>query len=1089
MHEALKEIENRIEEYKKKYYTNQLIKGLLISGGLVLSLFLFINFIEYFGRFSSPVRAILLFTFLGISLYTLVFLLAKPALYFFRLKKGISEVDAAKDIGRFFPEIGDKLLNTLQLSKNLSRVDNSLILASIQQKTERLNLYQFTDAIDLKENKKYVKYVGVPLILLICISAISPSFLKSSERIIKFNREFEEEAPFDFIVLNKELSTYRNQDFQLQVKLEGQSLPEDVYMLYNGRRFRMNPRGSEEFEYNFNKVQSNIELQFEAAGFNSKMYKIDVLNRPELLSFDIEALYPAYLHKAPEKLKNVGNLVVPQGTKIHWNFRTSYADSLYLAFNQSGIFEANTEQNNEFGFTHRAMFSEEYEVGLKNKAQENDEKIAYYINVIPDERPKINVEEIRDSVLYQYIALGGNISDDYGFDRFELKFKKNDSPLESESITINKNQLSQNFYYQIDLEALKLSKEDKLEYYLEIWDNDGVQGPKVSRSKTMVFQLPNQIKFDEEIQKQADRAGEEMEKILQQTKEMKLATKKLTENLKTKKQLEYSDKKNVEELLEKREKLLDELQNLKQQFEDLQDKQARFQNQNEEIEKKVDQLQEILNELMKDESSEIFKQLKDLLEENQNERVLDKLDQLKKKDRNLDRDLERSLKLFKQLQLEQKVDQVTKELEDLADKQEQLAAQTESENKGEDELGESQEKMNEQFDQLQEKFKDIQSLSKELRKETQIDKAEINKTEEQQEKASEEIKKQNNSEAGKAQKKASQSMRKIASDLAAQMKSAEMQQMELDLEALRAILENLVQLSFDQESVMRQFRGIGVSDPKFISLSQQQLKLVDDAKVVEDSLYSLAENVMQIQAFVTKEVTKMKNSMDSSIENIRARDLSKATSDQQFSMTSINNLALMLSDTFKQMQEMLSKPGSGKGDKQNGVPMPGIGKKQGELNKRMKGLGKEGMKPSELSKELAQIANEQAKLRRELEKLQNGLNGTKLGDELNEEMNKVKKEMDKTEDDLINKRIKPELIERQNKVETRLLKIEKAVKEQEMDSKRKSNTGKVIKKSAPPELENYFKEKQKQLELIQTTPPNFTPFYKKETDNYFKTLK
>jgi len=32
------------------------------------------------------------------------------------------------------------------------------------------------------------------------------------------------------------------------------------------------------------------------------------------------------------------------------------------------------------------------------------------------------------------------------------------------------------------------------------------------------------------------------------------------------------------------------------------------------------------------------------------------------------------------------------------------------------------------------------------------------------------------------------------------------------------------------------------------------------------------------------------------------------------------------------------------------------------------------------------------------------------------------------------------------------------------------------------------KEKEKQVELLRTTPPNFTPFYKKQTDNYFKRI-
>jgi hypothetical protein len=289
---------------------------------------------------------------------------------------------------------------------------------------------------------------------------------------------------------------------------------------------------------------------------------------------------------------------------------------------------------------------------------------------------------------------------------------------------------------------------------------------------------------------------------------------------------------------------------------------------------------------------------------------------------------------------------------------------------------------------------------------------------------------------------------------------------------------------------MKDFKGLSKSDPRFVDLSQQQLKLVDDAKVIEDSLYSLAQRVMQIETFVTKEVTDMKNSMDQSITLLRDRNLPKATAKQQFSMTSMNNLALMLSDTFKQMQQMMSMamPGSGSGKDKGSMPSPGLGKQQQQLNERMKGMGQQGQNASEFSKELAKIANEQAKIRKQLKDMQERLNGTELGEKLGGELEKLQQEMDETEKELVNKRVNPKLIQRQDKLLTRLLEAEKAIKEQELDPKRKSKTAMEFERPSPPSLEKFMKEKTRQQELIRTTPPNFTPYYKQETDSYFRKL-
>ncbi|NJL14395.1 MAG: hypothetical protein HC913_16235, partial [Microscillaceae bacterium] len=42
-----------LRQYKQKYYTNQLLKGLLIASAILLSTYISFNFLEYLGRFGS----------------------------------------------------------------------------------------------------------------------------------------------------------------------------------------------------------------------------------------------------------------------------------------------------------------------------------------------------------------------------------------------------------------------------------------------------------------------------------------------------------------------------------------------------------------------------------------------------------------------------------------------------------------------------------------------------------------------------------------------------------------------------------------------------------------------------------------------------------------------------------------------------------------------------------------------------------------------------------------------------------------------------------------------------------------------------
>lgn len=126
-------------------------------------------------------------------------------LKFFRLGKTISHEQAAEIVGDHFIDVKDKLLNVLQLNKMQETSDNkSLILASIDQKSESIKFVPFQSAINLTENRKYLKYVLPPALILVGILFMAPSLIKDSTyRILNNSKEFKPEAPFTFKVVNK----------------------------------------------------------------------------------------------------------------------------------------------------------------------------------------------------------------------------------------------------------------------------------------------------------------------------------------------------------------------------------------------------------------------------------------------------------------------------------------------------------------------------------------------------------------------------------------------------------------------------------------------------------------------------------------------------------------------------------------------------------------------------------------------------------------------------------------------------------------------------------------------------------------------
>src|SRR5690554_4027600 len=85
----------KLDAFTRKYYANQIIRGAIYFVGIGLAAFLVSAILEYFGRFSSPVRAVLFFGIVvGLLLLFIRFILI-PAFKLARMGKLISHDEAS----------------------------------------------------------------------------------------------------------------------------------------------------------------------------------------------------------------------------------------------------------------------------------------------------------------------------------------------------------------------------------------------------------------------------------------------------------------------------------------------------------------------------------------------------------------------------------------------------------------------------------------------------------------------------------------------------------------------------------------------------------------------------------------------------------------------------------------------------------------------------------------------------------------------------------------------------------------------------------------------------------------------------------
>jgi hypothetical protein len=1100
----------KLEEFIRKYYKNKIIRGGLYAITTLFAFYLLINILEYFAYFPTVVRATLFWSFIIINAYIIVAFILIPVFNLFKIGKRLSHEQAALVIGRHFSEVSDVLLNVLQLKQlSESRTAHSALLeAAIDQKIQKLRPVPFTAAIDLSKNRKYLKFALPPVMIVLVLLITAPSTITGpSKRILDYGTFYEKPAPFTFSVLNQKLEAVQQEEFVLDVKLTGDEIPDEVTIVIGEARYRLSKENNTLFHYTFKNLQKSTDFYLSAGDYRSKDYKLKVVARPIILNFEMALEYPAYLHKQNEIVENSGDVVVPEGTRVSWKLKTK--DTKLVGFRMGDRSVSLKPVSSDF-FIYSQVCKESmaYSVKTQNDFFGNKDSMEYVISVVADQYPGIDIQNFKDSVYDQRLYFSGNIHDDYGCSALKFRYrllKKGESDSKGEdyqyqNVPFNIGTTQQQFYYFFDLGSLSIEPGDEVEYFFEVWDNDGVNGHKSTRSQRLVFKAPTLQELQEQTEKSNEQIKDQLQEAIRQSQQLQRELDKLDKKLTDKKTLNWQEKKDIQDMLDRQQNLQLQIEQLKLENQKNNIRENEYKQTDPELLEKQQQLEKLFNEVMTDEMKEMFKKLQEMMDKLEKRDVNEMIDKMKLTNEDLKKELDRNLELFKQLEFEKKMDETIQKLDQLSEEQKKLAEESKNNKENSEALQKKQEELNKEFDQVKKDLDDLQKKNSELEKPNKLENTDDkeNSIDQQMKQSTEQLQKGKNSNASKSQQQASEEMEELSKQLQSNKEEMEESQAGEDIQTLRQILENLVYVSFTQEDVMNELKKIQITDPKYIKLMEKQKQLQDQMKMISDSLYALSKRQPMIESFVNREMSTINDNMKKTLQSLHNRTAPATANYQQYVMTSVNNLALMLAESLKQMQEQQNQK-SGSQCKSGNCKKPGQGKPsaasmkalQEQLNKQMQQLkdqmegknpGKQGSGQS-MSEQLARLAAQQEALRRMLQEY--GEEDKKSGGKNSGNISEMTKQMEQTEQDLVNKMITNETLKRQQDILTRLLESEKAEKERELDEKRESNEAKNQNYSNPNAFFQYKRLKQQDTELLKTVPPALNSFYKQKVNEYF----
>ncbi len=1128
---------NKLDQFSRKYYTKMLLKGVILFLFLGIAFLFFVLGVEYYLWLSSPGRLALLLLFLCVESYLLYRFIIIPGCYLFRFRKGISNKQASLLIGRYFPEVSDKLYNLLDLAENKDQ--SELLLASIDQRSKQLGPIPFVKAIDLRDNLKYAKYLLIPVLVfgIIWISGNLNPFLGTYKRVVNYDLAYAPPAPFVFKLVSGSLKVLENETYNLQVITEGDIKPEEVYIHLNGKDYLLQDQDGL-YRYTFVPPLQYTRFHFRANKLQSPEFELVALKTPAIHDFSITLDFPGYLNRPREVLKSTGNATFPEGTKVNWGILGKHTRDIHLITKDST--EKFVRQAENFSLDKSVFTDMAYTISTSNENVADFERLEYAFKVIKDAYPSLRVSQVMDSLNPNIAYFSGEATDDYRLKSIEVICYPYDDKEAIQKLEISRPTVNFDQFYYTFPSGLRLVEGKNYDLYFQVTDNDGLRGGKVSRSQVFSLDVLNSDEMKNKELEFQHSILENMDRSLDSFKEQKEILNELNQQQKERNSLSFNDQRQIRDFLRKQEQQEQLMQKFSSQLKENLKKSDSEDPLNKLLQERLER-QEI--EARKNEK--LLKELDKIADKIDKEDLSKRLEELGKKQQNSERGLEQLVELTKRYYVTEKAAQLAKDLEELSRDQDTLAR---VDGNLDSIAATLQEQYNQTFDELAKELEELKKDNQGLKKPLplNIDKAKEESVRSDQKEALEELGKAMEKEpsdkgekekgiqkAKQKQKAASDKIREMSDDLKQSASaSGGGSTITEDAEMLRQILDNLITFSFKQENLYDQ---LAVSDQdvshysKSVRSQQELRKLFEH---VDDSLFALSLRRAELSELVNEQITEVYYNIDKSLESIADNQIYQGVSYQQYVLTASNNLADYLASILDNMQESMAQ-GAGSGSGQEGFQLPDIIKGQGDLKDKMGQAGKSGEKGNsgkqgsegkgeegdqgdgeksggedgkgengdagkgnggnqdgqgsaegdseESLQELYEIYKEQQLIREQLEKqLEDMIQATDK-----ELARKLIRQMEDFENDLLENGITQRTISKMNTIEHQLLKLENATLKQGEKQERESEVNKGIFANPITTRPELLKESRDDIEILNRQTLPLHQIFQDKVKDYF----
>ncbi len=1114
------EILRKLDDLRRRQNLVWALHGLLFSVFLVITMCGCAVLIEAFASMTILGRTLVFWATLASSLGIVCWFFVRPLLHLLGLLGNSDDYSIAGNVGEHFPSIKDRLLNVLQVFRQKDSLLYSAELsdASFADVGEDIKGLDFAEAVDYSSLKKAGRNAASSLAVAALLFGLFPSaFIASADRLLHHRQAFTPRPLFAFIVQPGNIEVVKGDNIPIVIRIQGEPqkeislfVKEDEQREYDKKELRSDSLGV--FRYELQSIRYSTEYYVEAQDIRSDDYKITVVDRPMVRNLRMRLTYPSYTNiPARYQDDNVGDVTALAGTRLNLEVtmnkdvkdaKVVFSDSGQLPMTISDIRAAASFVLRK-DRTYHILLTDENNVT-------NTNPIEYQLKAVPDEYPTIAiVEPGRDVNISEDMRLSMllKIHDDFGFTKVQLGYRLSKSKYikPSEDYTLINIPLPQYTTPDVDvpyfwnLTGLDLVPEDVVSYFVEVYDNDAISGPKVARSDIYTVRFPSLNEIFAQADQQQDKAIQDLGKSKEQAEELKKTVDEINRDLKKNlQQLDWQEQKKAEELVKKYQNLQKQLENVSQNLEQMVKEMQEHKAISPETMEKYMELQKLFNDINSPELQEVMRKLQEAMQNIRPDIMREAMKKFSFSEENFRKGIERTLNLLKRIQIEQKTDEILKRTEKMLEQQAELqkeAANTNADDKAkQSELAKKQEDLKKQLEEMKRELSELEKKMNEFPEEMPLselqqatqDLADQNLEEKMGQVAQQCQGGQCNSPGAK--KKMSE-IQKALSEFQQKMQQAkkklqEKQQQQV-VQQLKKSLHEILELSKQQESLRDKSQEVNPNSPLLHEIAQEQMNVAGKLMNVTNDLMELSQKTFAVTPEMGKAIGQALAQMEQALNNLEERNGSLASQQQGQAMSSLNEAAMLVQNA---MQSMMQAGGGGGMMQAFMQRLQQLAGQQQGINDLTLQFG-QGELTMEQQAEMARLAAEQEVVRKSLEQLKEEMKSS--GNKALGDLGQITKEMEEVVKDMKEHNIKPETVQRQERILSRLLDAQRSMRERDYEKKRQARPGEDVVRKSPSELDSKTQgSKDKLMEDLQKAmEEGYSKDYENLIRRYFEALQ